>query len=78
MSSVREIACAIRTRIESIREWMDQEAPYVASDQRHMDEHTPERAYWHYGYQAALSDVLALMERGARRAHDRRRRDNSM
>jgi hypothetical protein len=39
------------------------EAPYVTADQRHLDENTPERAYWHYGYQAALSDVLRLMER---------------
>jgi hypothetical protein len=56
------ISSAIRARLQGIREWMAEEAPYVATDQRHLDEHTPERAYWHYGYQAALSDVLALIE----------------
>jgi hypothetical protein len=39
------------------------EAPYITADQRHLDANTPERAYWHYGYQAALRDVLALAER---------------
>jgi hypothetical protein len=56
------IILAIRARLQGIREWMAEEAPYVTIDQRHLDEHTPERAYWHYGYQAALGDVLALLE----------------
>ena len=56
------IASAIRTRLRGIREWMAEEAPYVTADQRHLDANTPERAYWHYGYQAALSDVLAMVE----------------
>ena len=30
-------------------------------DQRHLDVDTPERAYWHHGYQAALTDVLAML-----------------
>lgn len=56
------IASAIRTRLRCIREWMAEEAPYVAVDQRHLDANTPERSYWHYGYQAALGDVLAMLE----------------
>lgn len=57
-----KIISAIRARLQGIREWMAEEAPYVAADQRHLDANTPERAYWHYGYQAALSDILAIME----------------
>lgn len=53
---------AIRTRMQGIREWMADEAPYVSADQRHLDANTSERAYWHYGYQAALRDVLDLIE----------------
>lgn len=56
------IISAMRARLRGIREWMAEEAPYVTVDQRHLDAHTPERAYWHYGYQAALGDVLALLE----------------
>lgn len=57
-----EIVSAIRTRHRGIREWLADQAPYVTGDQRHLDANTPERAYWHYGYQAALGDVLALLE----------------
>ncbi len=56
------IASVIRARLRGIREWMAEETPYVSVDQRHLDAHTPERAYWHYGYQTALADVLALIE----------------
>jgi hypothetical protein len=51
----------LRHRRDGIREWLDDEAPYADSDQRHLDSDTPERAYWHHGYQAALTDVLALL-----------------
>lgn len=57
-----KIVSAIRSRMQSIHEWMAAEAPYVAADQRHLDLHMPERAYWHYGYKAALKDVLDLVE----------------
>jgi len=70
-----KITSAIRTRLQDIREWMAEEAPYVAADQRHLDANTPERAYWHYGYQAALSDVLAMIE--GRANQERRSGDTS-
>jgi hypothetical protein len=72
-----EIISAIRTRMQGIREWMADEAPYVTADQRHLDANTPERAYWHYGYQAALSDILALIERRSNQEHRNHRPDNS-
>ncbi len=51
----------LRQRRDNIREWLDEEAPYTEVDQRHLDAHTPERAYWHHGYQAALTDVMAML-----------------
>lgn len=51
----------LRQRRDNIREWLDEEAPYTEVDQRHLDAHTPERAYWHHGYQAALTDVIAML-----------------
>lgn len=51
----------LRQRRDSIREWLDEEAPYTEVDQRHLDAHTPERAYWHHGYQAALNDIMSLL-----------------
>jgi hypothetical protein len=51
----------LQRRRDGIRQWLDDEAPYTDSDQRHLDQNTPERAYWHHGYQAALDDVIALL-----------------
>jgi hypothetical protein len=48
-------------RRDNIREWLEEEAPYTDVDQRHLDAHTPERAYWHHGYQAALTDIIAML-----------------
>lgn len=51
----------LRQRRDNIREWLEEEAPYTEVDQRHLDAHTPERAYWHHGYQAALTDIMAML-----------------
>jgi len=65
-----EIVSVVRARMQGIREWMAEEAPYVTADQRHLDANTPERAYWHYGYQTALADVIALIEGRSNQTHD--------
>lgn len=52
----------LEKRRDGIGRWLDDQAPYVPHDQKHLDSDTAERAYWHYGYQAALSDVLKILE----------------
>ena len=44
------------------RAWLQDEAPYISEDQRHLDANTPERAYWRYGYFMALTDMLSLLD----------------
>ena len=51
----------LRRRRDGIRDWLDDEAPYTAVDPRHLDADTSERAYWHHGYQQALTDVLDIL-----------------
>jgi hypothetical protein len=51
------------SRRDNIQQWLEAEAPYAAFDQKHLDADSPERAYWHHGYQAALTDVLHLLRR---------------
>jgi hypothetical protein len=51
----------LQRQLDNIRQWLDDEAPYTDSDQRHLEANTPERAYWHHGYQAALADVIELL-----------------
>ena len=52
----------LRRRRDDIREWLDSEAPFTEVDQKHLDADTPERAYWHHGYQAALADIIELLD----------------
>lgn len=60
MQHQRDISL-LQQRRDGIRQWLDDEAPYTDCDQRHLDANTPERAYWHHGYQAALGDIIALL-----------------
>ena len=59
--TIRPDITRIRERRDDIRQWLEDEAPYTMADQKHLDEATPERAYWHLGDQAALTAVLALI-----------------
>jgi hypothetical protein len=58
----------LRQRRDGIRQWLADEAPYTAGDQRHLDASTPERAYWHHGYQAALTDIIEMLTPTAHRS----------
>jgi hypothetical protein len=58
----------LRRRRDDIREWLDTEAPFTDVDQRHLDADTPERAYWHHGYQAALADIINLLDAERRKS----------
>jgi len=59
--SNRGTIAIIERRLQGIRLWLRHEAPYVAIDQKHLDAASHERAYWHHGYQAALTDIIALI-----------------
>lgn len=50
----------IAERAETIREWIADECPMILADQKHLDANSEQRAYWHYGYLAALQDVLKI------------------
>ena len=58
----------ITGRIMQLESWLEDTAPYAQFDQRHLDAHTPEQAYWHLGYQQALIDVLNLLRETERSA----------
>lgn len=50
----------IDRRIDDLTAWLKENAPDVFVEQRHLQEGTPERAYWHHGYLMALRDVTSL------------------
>jgi len=51
----------LNSRRRDLAEWLSEHAPNCRDEQRHLDAETNERAYWHYGYMVAMSDVLALL-----------------
>lgn len=67
MSASKQIAL-LELRRDNLLGWLDDEAPYTAADQKHLDQGTPERAYWHHGYQAALTDVIELLSRAEQKS----------
>ncbi len=52
-------------RIEQLRLQIESfvltECEQVVGAQEHLDEGTPARAYWHFGYMMALRDLLDIM-----------------
>jgi hypothetical protein len=60
----------IEARAAELAKWLEDDAPYAQFDQLHLEADTPERAYWHLGYRAALIDALALLK-GAAEDNDR-------
>ena len=53
----------LRARKRLLEEWLDECCPYAAVDQKHLDDGTPEQAYWHLGYMAALADIFSLIDK---------------
>jgi hypothetical protein len=52
---------ALRKRAEQLRDWLKENGSGCEDAQLHLDEGSPERVYWHYGYLAALNDMLSLL-----------------
>ena len=52
----------MQARADGQGEWLKENCPYVVADQKHLDANTPERAYWHFGYRAALLDAIKLIQ----------------
>lgn len=48
---------AVEERLDAVLLWLKENAPAVAAEQSHLDSGTAERAYYHFGYAAALQDI---------------------
>jgi hypothetical protein len=42
---------------------LQEKHPEVVEEQKHLDEGTDARAYWHYGYVVGFADALIYLER---------------
>lgn len=52
----------LSARAATINSWLSAQKTSEISQQRHLDRSTPECAYWHLGYQQALTDAIALLK----------------
>jgi hypothetical protein len=53
---------AIFDKAETLKQWLNENAPDCELSQKHLDPGTVEQVYWHYGYLCALKDVLTLVD----------------
>jgi hypothetical protein len=51
----------LEDRIQGLREWLKKEAPECFVEQKHTEEGTQERIYWHHGYMMGLRDALRFL-----------------
>lgn len=56
-----EATALLEKRRDDTAEWLRDTAPECSREQKHLDEGTEARTYWHYGYLMALKDALALL-----------------
>jgi hypothetical protein len=57
----RSVSMEVGKRKVELKCWILANAPKCSTEQKHLDEGTAERAYWHYGYLSALQDILNLI-----------------
>lgn len=58
-----EVIGKMAERERKLTRWLKENHPGQCKSARHLDDGTPERAYWHLGYLAALRDALRLLQK---------------
>jgi hypothetical protein len=59
----KETITQLRVRIRELTQWLQQECPHCFTEQKHLEQDSSERCYWHMGYMSALTDAVQLMQR---------------
>lgn len=49
-------------RRDDLREWLKEHGQNCHESQKHLDEGSAERVYWHYGYMMAMTDAINLID----------------
>ena len=60
---IQNLQQKLNRRAKGTARWLKENAPNCVREQKHLQEGTAERAYWHYGYLVAIQDVLNLLSR---------------
>ena len=51
----------IERRAKGISDWLKENGRECFQEQKHLDQDTQERLYWHYGYLVALRDMYRFL-----------------
>lgn len=60
MAQFKDIS-AVQKRVSDLQRWLKENAPECFVEQKHTEEGTQERVYWHHGYMMGLRDTLRLL-----------------
>ena len=52
----------LERRAEELRAWLEENGRECVQEQRHLCDGSDEQVHWHFGYLAALQDVLAQLK----------------
>lgn len=52
---------ALEQRARDTAEWLKRNGRECFDEQKHLDQNTQERIYWHYGYLIAIRDVIRFL-----------------
>ena len=55
----------LTSRVAQLKQWLDEYGGGCREQQAQLEEGSEARAYWHYGYWVALSDVLTMLAAAA-------------
>ena len=62
MHKVGQASKRLKERATELSKWLQENGGAVIREQRHLDNGSIERVYWHHGYLAALLDVISLID----------------
>ncbi len=63
--SISDIESSLQKRIPGLNAWLETTGIDCKNEQRHCEDGTVERVYWHYGYMVALRDALNLIKQNS-------------
>ena len=61
VSSPMSALTLLESRRDDLMSWLAENGMVCEREQRHLDDGTEARTYWHFGYLMAVKDVLALL-----------------
>jgi hypothetical protein len=61
MQKDAQVAKRLKERTNALNKWLQANGGTAMREQRHLENNSTERLYWHHGYLAALLDVISLL-----------------